>query len=319
MSASGAKSGAMATHHVSDVATCRLNAFMQQMPPVQTSRNPSKQLSANVVILTDENRSEYRAMNAHIHSLQEQVNHLYACLDALRTGQPIPVFNHGNEQYPLHPALAQSDPYRNDVPQPHSHESHPRFQGPTTAAFSFDVARSSLQTMGITAPEMQEGNISDADVPFSGTPHQTRAPTAPMTMHPNKDPLWKISKEEAIRLCRVFEEEMGLMYPLINMENVLAHVNSLFKFTEAAARSGLMNPFKPGPDTLGNSDIYILKMVLASSLIVEGDGQSDLARQLYESCREAYEARMLGPVDIKGLILLTLVVGADDQDVRGVG
>lgn len=132
---------------------------------------------------------------------------------------------------------------------------------------------------------------------------------ASMTIHPNKDPLWKISKDEAIRLCRVYEEEMGLMYPLINMEKLLSQVDSLFKFTEAAARSGLMNPFKAGPDKLENSDILILKMVLASSLVVEGDGQSDLAKELYESCREGFEARMLGPVEINGLILLTLVVG----------
>ena len=248
-------------------------------------------------------------MNAQIYSLQEQVNHLYASLEALRNGQPFPIPNHGQDPYPIHPALAPSDPYHNHSPPSQSHESHPRFQGPTSSAFSFDVARSSLQTMGITAPDGQEGNFSEEDAPQKGPPQQPRAPLAPMTMHPNKDPLWKISKEEAIRLCRFYEEEMGLMYPLINMEEVLAQVNSLFKFTEAAARSGLINPFKASPDTIGNSDIWILKMVLASSLVVEGDGQSDLAKELYESCREAYEARMLGPVNMKGLILLTLVVG----------
>ena len=264
--------------------------------------------------MTDDSNREYRAMNLHIHSLQEQVNHLYACMDAMRNGHPIPIVSQNNDQYPLHPALAQSDPYRSDVLPPQSQESHPRFQGPTSSAFSFDVARSSLQTMGITAPELQDGSVNEEDVPINGSSHQTRAPTAPMTMHPNKDPLWKISKEEAIRLCQVYEEEMGLMYPLINMEKILAHVSSLFKFTEAAARSGLMNPFKAGPDTLGNSDIYILKMILASSLIVEGDGQSDLARDLYESCREAFEARVLGPVDMNGLILLSLVVCDSGSD-----
>ena len=162
--------------------------------------------------------------------------------------------------------------------------------------------------MGITASDGQEGSFNDEDVPSHHSPHQTRAPLASMTIHPNKDPLWKISKDEAVRLCRVYEEEMGLMYPLINMEKILSQVNKLFKFTEAAAKTGLMNPYKAGPDSIGNADVCILKMVLASSLIVEGDGQSSLARELYESCREAFEARMLGPVEMKGLILVTLVV-----------
>ena len=250
-------------------------------------------------------------MNAHIHALQDQVNHLYASLEALRNGQPFPIPNHHQEPYPIHPALAQPDPYRNHLPSGQSPESHPRFQGPTSSAFSFDVARSSLQTMGITAADGPEGSLTDEDVKPSTSPNQGRAPMAPMTIHPNKDPLWKISKDEAIRLCHVYEEEMGLMYPLINMKELLNQLNLLFRFTEAATRSGLVNPYKAGPDNIGNSDIYILKMVLASSLIVEGEGQSDLAKELYESCREGFEARMLGPVDIKGLILLTLVVRSD--------
>ena len=253
-------------------------------------------------------------MNAHIHSLQDQVNHLYACLDALRNGQAFPTPEQAPDQYAIHPALAQSDPYRPHVPSPQSHDTQPRFSGPTSSAFSFDVARSSLQTMGITAPDIQDPDFNEDNPPTNTSPRQLRAPMAPMAMHNNKDPLWKISRDEAIRLCRVYEEEMGLMYPLIDMMKLLTLANSLFKFTEAAAKSGLMNPHKAGPDSLGNNDIWILKMVIACGLIVEGEGQSELGGELYESCREAFEARVSGPVEIKGLILLTLVVG-DDQVV----
>lgn len=247
-------------------------------------------------------------MNTHIISLQEQVNHLYASLEALRNGQPFPIPNQGQDPYPLHPELGPPDSYRNSIPSLQSHESQPHFQGPTSSAFSFDVARSSLQTMGITSPEMQDGVYGEEDPMPRDSPQQLRAPTAPMTIHPNKDPLWKIGKDEAIRLCRVYEEEMGLMYPMLDMDKTLAQANMLFKFTEAAAKSGLMNPYRSGSDRLGNNDVWILKMVLATALIVEGEGQSELGRELYESCREAFEGRLSGPVEIKGLILLVLVV-----------
>ena len=252
-------------------------------------------------------------MSAHIQSLQEQVNILYANLEALRNGheystQP----NHAHESFPLHPALAHQDssgPYPNASSPSQAHGSQPRFQGPTSAAFSFDVARSSLQNMGIAAPEIQEDGVFNDDgmVP-RGSPRQLQAPIASMTVHPNKDPLWKIGKDEAIRLCRVYEEEMGIMYPIIDMERIITHAKKLFTFTEAAARTGLMNPTMSGPDRIANNDVNILKMVLAIALIVEGEGQSDLGRMLYDSCREAFEGQLSGPVEIKGLILLVLVV-----------
>ncbi len=246
-------------------------------------------------------------MSNHIHSLQDQVNYIHAGLDALRNGQPFPIPNPGQEQYAVYPALAQPDPYRNSLPPTQPQGNQPRFQGPTSSAFSFDVARSSLQTMGITAPETLEGVFNDEE-PATGQP---RAPTAPMTTHPNKDPLLKMKKDEAIRLCRVYEEEMGLMYPMLDMEKTIVQVNMLFNFTEAAVKSGLINLHKSGPDRLGknsSNDVNILKMVLATALILEGEGQSDLGRELYESCREAVEGRLSGPVEIKGLILLVLVV-----------
>ena len=163
--------------------------------------------------------------------------------------------------------------------------------------------------MGIAASEMQEdGGYNGDEIAPRGSPQQLQAPIASMTAHSNKDPIWKIGKEEAIRLCRVYEEEMGIMYPIIDMERTITQVNTLFSFTEAAARTGLVNRAMPGPDRLSNNDIDILKMVLATALVVEGEGQSDLGRALYESCREAFEGRLSGPVEIKGLILLVLVV-----------
>ena len=254
---------------------------------------------------------EYRGMTAQINSLQEQVNHLWASLEALRNGQPFPIppLPQSQDQYSIHPSLSQQDPFRHALPPSQSNESQAHFQGPTSAAFSFDVARSSLQSMGIAASELQDDGFNGSHtIPKDSPQQQQRAPMAPMTIHPNKDPLWKIARDEAIRLCKVYEEETGLMYPMLDIDKIIIQTNMLFNFTESAARSGLMNPYKSGPDNLGNNDVYILKMVLATALIVEGEGQSELGRELYESCREAIEGRLSGPVEMKGLILLVLVV-----------
>ena len=241
-------------------------------------------------------------MNAHIQSLQQQVNDLYAHLNALRNGQ---------SPFPMHPSLAHADPptsYRNNISPSQSRESQPQFQGPTSAAFSLDVAKSSLQTMGITQPEVHDESGSGDIDPTLDALMQHQAPVAAMVSAQHKDPLWQLSKDDAIRLCKIYDEEMGMMYPMLDIEKIINQADKLFGFVESAARTGLMNRDMAGADKLEGCDVNILKMVLASALMAEGAGQSPLGRDIYESCREAFESKMTGPVETKGLILLVVVV-----------
>jgi len=252
-------------------------------------------------------------MNAQIQTLQHQVNDLYAHLSNLRNGQ---------SAFPMHPSLQQADspaPYRSQMSPSHSRGSHPQFQGPTSSTFSLDVAKSSLQTMGITEPEIsEEAGASDID-PALNTNVQHQAPMAAMVTQPQKDPLWQLSKDDAIRLCKIYDEEMGIMYPMLDMEKTLNHADMLFSFVESARRTSLINLDMPGADRLQGNDIDILKMVLATALIVEGCGESPLGRDLYESCREAIECRLSVPVEIKGLILLVIVVRATSSSSKESG
>ena len=128
-----------------------------------------------------------------------------------------------------------------------------------------------------------------------------------MAVYPDKDPLWKISKAEAIRLCRLYEEEMGIMYPMLDLEKLISMASLLFTFTESAGKMGLIAKAKPG-DNLGTVDVNILKIVLAIALTIEGTGRSDLGRLLFDSVRGMSESRLWEPSDIKDLTLLVLVV-----------
>jgi hypothetical protein len=112
-------------------------------------------------------------MNAQIQSLQEQVNDLYAQLSAIRGGGPGP--------YPQQHVSPQdsSASYRNTVPQ-QARGGHAQYQGHTSNQYNFEVAKSSLQTMGIAEPETGDDGVGGEIDPALGSPIQHQAPLAPM-------------------------------------------------------------------------------------------------------------------------------------------
>jgi hypothetical protein len=135
------------------------------------------------------------------------------------------------------------------------------------------------------------------------------ATTAQMVaMLPAKDPIWFIRREEGIRLCKVYEEEIGLMYPIFDIDKVIARTNLLYHFMEAANRTGFTKRDVPGLDSLQDDDTLNLKMILATTLVLEGNGQSNLAHRLFETVRPVFHAKMLEPADVKSVQLLTIVV-----------
>ncbi|KAI9801953.1 MAG: hypothetical protein M1825_003008 [Sarcosagium campestre] len=179
----------------------------------------------------------------------------------------------------------------------------PHFRGPTSSAFSFDVAKSSLKKMGITG----EDETVDDPLAMRHTPPAV-SPRITKELHPSKDALWAMSKTDALRLLGVFEDEMGIMYPFLDMAKLARHVNLLFTFMEAALRTGFAQFDLPGADEVRDDDTNILKAVLAAALMVEGSGQSDLGTRLFENVKNAAEQKIwdLG-VTLKGLELLTIL------------
>jgi hypothetical protein len=111
-------------------------------------------------------------------------------------------------------------------------------------------------------------------------------------MHADKDPIWSISKQEALRLVNVWHEEMGVMYPILDVPKILRYTQMLFTFVEAAARSGLMQGALPGPDTMMDDQISVLK----------------LGEKLFANVHKIIEKSLTEPVSLHGITLLVLTV-----------
>ena len=250
-------------------------------------------------------------MNDHVQSLQEQVNSLYTSLNDLRNkqnGTTMP--NSKPEAYSRHESLASSNSAVS-FPQSSSSPSIPtrlaRFQGPTSSGYNFDVANSSLKTMGITSPGYNtDGGGHDTTPP--GTPANHQGPIAQTSLQLSKDYLYMLKRDEVLRLCRVYDEEMGLMYPMLDVERLCAQANMMFNFMESAARVGFMHRSSQGEDVLQDEDSNILMMVVAAALIVEGSGESEHGEKLFKTVRATCERKLWEPVTIKGLILFIIVV-----------
>ncbi|KAI6814254.1 fungal transcriptional regulatory protein [Hortaea werneckii] len=325
---------------------------------------------------------EYKEMQGHVASLQDQISMLYHDLSSLRSqlGQPPPPpiqqhvqqpqqqqpppqpmmqqppqqtppqqhFVHHqqpqtqqqshtpidpslqNAPFPSHRgsySMQQSDPGAaiahlspsTQRPKSQSQSQQPSFRGPTSDEFNFGVAKSSLQTMGITSGPEDGGSgtagftTGDPSPAQSPPPRDRNSAQYSLSTHAQKDPIWSVSQEEAIRLCHVYEDEMGMMYPILDSNKMIAYAQKLYRFMEAAHRSGLMQQGMPGPDAIDDEDANILKMVLATAMTVESQGRSDLGRRLFECVQPAIDNSLHGNVDLKGVKLLVLAATYEFQ------
>lgn len=244
-------------------------------------------------------------MQSQITTLQEQVESLFSNLNDLRSQQVAfesPDFDH----LPRDVSQAVFTPMPTGMPKARSR--HPRFHGPTSSAFNFDVAKSSLQSMGFTsADDGIPDDLTTAHATPAGSPAPRLGPLMP-AIHPNKDPIWSIRREEAVRLCKVYEEEIGIMYPVVNITTVTDQANLLYTFMESATRTGFAQCGLPGADSLHDDSTILLKLILATTLVVEGGGQSELGQRLYLSVKPVIESKLWEPHDIKNIQLFAIVV-----------
>lgn len=246
-------------------------------------------------------------MKEQITSLQDQVNSLFTNLSDLRSQKSSLDSPNFDPQFSRDGSQSLFTPLHAGITKPRVR--HPRFHGPISSAFNFDVARSSLQNMGIApAEEVITDDLTSAHATPAGSPPHTSSLAPPI--HPTKDPIWAIKRDEALRLCRIYEEEIGIMYPLVEIAKVTHQVNLLYTFMEAATRTGFAQRGLPGSDGLQDDSTNLLKMILATTLIVEGGGQSELGQRLYLSVKPVIESKLWDPLDIKTIQLFGMVVSS---------
>ncbi|KAF6826206.1 fungal specific transcription factor domain-containing protein [Colletotrichum musicola] len=241
---------------------------------------------------------EYKSMSAHMARLQEQVDGLYQSMNALRSETlrlaPIQdkVLPFPSSTVQASPASSLSPLHRPELTQP----KQAPFRGPTSMAFSLDVANTTIHNMGYKGIGDGEDQSTPLIVP-EGSPFRMPPQEAPT------DPLWDFSRDEMIRLCRLHEEEVGIMYPVLKIQSVIEHARNLSSYMESVKKQGLM-------PMLNDDKTLQLKTVMCCALVVEEHGHSEKAIKLIDSMDTVLNRKlMVEPVDFTSLPALFLLAG----------
>jgi hypothetical protein len=176
-------------------------------------------------------------------------------------------------------------------------------------AFTVDVAKKTLHNMGYSG--VGEGPEDNGVMPEE-TP--ITSPTiAPMVRTSSRtrpaDPLWEFEVDEMIRLCKVHEEEVGIMYPVVKIDTVINHARNLGSWMEATRRDGEVLPFDQ-EHSMTDLNTCILKIIICCALTVEEHGNSAKAMRLYESIQPIVDKKLMSESgDVSNLPFLALVAG----------
>lgn len=163
----------------------------------------------------------------------------------------------------------------------------PDYIGPTSAEFGISQRRQTDESDG----EELEPESTTAPSPAAVSDVEAMS----------NDPLGCLGKEEALRLVTVYENNVGLMYPCIDLDSVRSYVNDYFK-------DGPTPPGMTDQDWFFARDAEVLKILLATALLTESHGRSERAALLADSVEDRFATRLKIPeVDMKELLILTLL------------
>ena len=200
-----------------------------------------------------------------------------------------------------HPVLPR--PIHSAYYPPYHQSADGSFRGATSTAFNLDIANTTISNMGYEA--INEPTIDDAN---TAQQVEDTSPTAiaialPPIPEAQCDPLLDFNKDEMIRLCRLHEEEVGIMYPVLDIQAVISHAKDLEPLLDTMRRQRSTQP-------INDDETLRLKMVMCCALAVEEHGNSTTAVRLYSSLEDVLNRKLMSDAsDVANLPLMALAAG----------
>ncbi|CAM1501876.1 Fc.00g038600.m01.CDS01 [Cosmosporella sp. VM-42] len=236
---------------------------------------------------------DFKQVTTQISRLQDEVGWLHQTVKALQSdsNRLAPLSDRaialGSSTVAPSPSVSSSSLNRPDL----THSKYGSFRGPTSMAFSLDVANNTIANMGWR--NMTDGDENRHAVEDMGMP----------LAHGLVDPLIEFDKDEMVRLCRLHEEEIGIMYPVLDVQSVITHAKNLSTFLETIRNQRPM-------EMINDEKTLQLKIIMCCALVVEEHGHSEKAIRLYDSMEGVLNRKLMAEAgDTSSLPLLALVAG----------
>lgn len=113
----------------------------------------------------------------------------------------------------------------------------------------------------------------------------------------------------AVRLCDLYEHEIGSVYPLADMDEVRQNLDSLYDAYEARNCSpGSPIPTANAPQTVTDGDVKTLELILAITLLAEGGGRHKVAEAICEEVQQQLGFTKRGLSELKDVENTALLV-----------
>ncbi|KAI1446519.1 hypothetical protein F5Y02DRAFT_64907 [Annulohypoxylon stygium] len=260
---------------------------------------------------TFKDSDEFKQMTSKVDQLQEQVDALFANMNALRSEalrlapiQDRPPTLPSTSSTPSSSSIPSITPIHR--PAELAQARQPGFRGPTSTRFNLDVAKNTLHKMGYSNPPDGSEHDGYSQAGSAPSPNMTTQLTTSSSGLP-RDPLWEFDKDDLVRLCRVHDEEIGIMYPVVKMDSVIRHAKTLSSWMEAARKNFMIYGEEAN---LKDRNTVLLKLIICCALQIEEHGNSEKAQRLFLSVRPTTDRMLMSdPSDVKNMPTLALVAG----------
>jgi hypothetical protein len=182
--------------------------------------------------------------------------------------------------------------------------TQPQFIGPTNSNYNFKMANNTLKQMGIPPNEPDLSEIVDSALPSryqSPEPH-TRGNI------PVQNPLLTIETQEIYHAIEVYKEDIHPIYPFLPLEETRKTLPAILNYLDRGTNLDTGDR-DHHYNSVGQKDVKILKMIVASVLVLQGGGNSMLAQRLVDSveCASSTSPRLV-EIDVQELQVLTMIV-----------
>lgn len=182
-----------------------------------------------------------------------------------------------------------------------SSEIVPPFHGRTTEVFDMEIAKSALMTTQAGANFEPCGSYRfDSNFMFPDSNF-----TLLRGQSGGEDPLWQMSRQKAVHLCRLYERVAGASYPVVDIDNVIRHVNMVFDSIEAAKRFRYTSPSSA---YALNDDDCVVRIILALGCVLEQGNKSEMGKLLFTSVQQHVNVCFWKGTTLKQLVFLVITV-----------